>query len=228
MVALLVLFTILTFLTVDYFVQRSRREATATEAMPHARVSPIGALTPPPDAFLAPGHAWLRLEPAGTVRIGSDRLAPALLGGISHADIRPRGARVRRGERFATLEHDGREVALRSPVDGIVSAVNADVLREPSRTAADPFGDGWLVRVEPMALGAALHGMVIAREAAAWMRNELRRLRDALVEGAPQLAPTLPDGGLPVDGVARRLDAVAWERIADRMFGAETLEESPR
>ena len=67
---------------------------------------------------------------------------------------------------------------------------------------------------------------VVAREAADWMRGELRRLRDALVQGEPALAASLPDGGLPIDGVAQDLDPDAWDRVTRCMFGEH--EESPR
>lgn len=222
MVALLVLFTILTFLTIDFYVQRAAKrtaDQTGHVELRPAAVSLADLATPPPDVFLAPGHAWLRIEPSGSVRIGSDRLAPALLGGISHADIRPRGTRIRRGEPLASLVRDGRTVTLRSPVDGVVTAINQTVVRDPTVLREDPFGSGWIARVEPTGLGAALQLMVVAREAADWMRDELRRLRDALVQGEPALATSLPDGGLPVDGVAQELDPEAWDRVTRCLFG---------
>ncbi len=229
MVALLVLFTILTFLTIDYFVQRAATREAEREGhlglVP--AVVPIANLAAPPaDVFVAPGHAWLRIEPNGAVRIGSDRLAPALLGGVSRADVRPLGTRIRRGEPLASLERDGRKVDLRSPVDGIVSEINGAVARDPGVVREDPFGSGWLARVEPIGLGAALRLTLVAREAADWMRGELRRLRDALVQGEPALAASLPDGGLPIDGVAQDLDPEAWDRVTRCLFGVD--EEAER
>jgi glycine cleavage system H protein len=224
MVALLVLFTILTFLTIDYFVQRAGKRTAEQEGRFELRPSAVsleGLATPPGDVFLAPGHAWLRIEPSGSVRIGSDRLAPALLGGVTHADIQPLGTRIRRGKPLATLVRDGKTVTLRSPVDGIVTEINRDVVRDPAVLREDPFGSGWIARVEPIGLGAALQLMVVAREASDWMRGELRRLRDALVQGEPALAVSLPDGGLPIDGVAHDLDPAAWERVARCLFGGD-------
>lgn len=224
MVALLVLFTILTFLTIDYFVQRAAKQTADQAGHVDLRPSAVplaGLATPPGDVFLGPGHAWLRIEPSGSVRIGSDRLAPALLGGVTHADIRPLGTRVHRGKPLATLVRDGKTVTLRSPVDGIVTEINRDLVRDPGALREDPFGSGWIARVEPIGLGAALQLMVVAREASDWMRGELRRLRDALVHGQPALAASLPDGGLPVDGVAQDLDPAAWERVTRCLFGED-------
>lgn len=230
MVALLVLFTILTFLTVDYFVQRAARSPAAVPVLAPAGAGGVGLerLTPPADVFLSRAHAWLRLEPSGSVRVGTDALAPMLLGAPSRAQVRPRGTLVRRGQRLATLERDGRSVVVRSPVDGIVVAVNPEVIDRPERLRSDPFGDGWLARIEPSSLQHSLSVMRVARDAASWMRDELRKLRDALVQTTPATVPTLPDGGLPLDGVAEKLDAVAWEHLVESLFPQDDDLEAQR
>ena len=70
--------------------------------------------------------------------------------------------------------------------------------------------------------------MRVARDAASWMRDELRKLRDALVQATPATVPTLPDGGLPLDGVAEKLDAVAWEHLVETLFPQDDDLEAPR
>ncbi len=232
MVALLVLFTILLFLTIDYFAQRAamRRAllagavgtsvSTATPAPPVLRPAPdVGFV--PAGVFVGPGHAWLRMGDGDRVWVGADPLPVSLLGDIDHAVMAAAGSEVRRGDPIAVIRRGHRSVAVASPVDGVVDAINPGVRDDVHSVASDPYGSGWLVRIEPRRLGSALRRMFVSDEAHGFMRNELRRLRDVLasIGAEPAIASaTLPDGGLPVDGLAQTLPEDAWKELADRMF----------
>jgi len=224
MVALLVLLTIIIFLTVDYFAQ----QAAARRAVPAvAAPSPLAVRVPadlgsvPNGLFLGPGHAWVGLYPSGEVRVGADPLPLTLLGGLDAVTAISAGTEVRRGQPIARLTRGARSLELASPVDGVVVATNPDAESDPGVLAADPFGCGWIVTVRPRALGGALKGRFLAEEGAAWMRVELGRLRDFLVGltgRAALAAPTLPDGGLPLAGVAEILDDGEWRELVARFF----------
>lgn len=226
MVAILVLLTVIVFLTADYFVQRSAlRKALAegkTAALPR-RVTvraPAELGQVPGGVFLGPGHAWVTLDPAGAVRVGTDRLATTLLGGVDRLETVPAGTHVHRGERLALLTKGERSVELRSPVDGLVTATNPELPVRPERLARHPF-DSWLVTLAPEALAPALKRLFIAEEARAFMRRELSRLRDGLLMLTARLEPapvTLPDGGLPVAGIAAELPEEAWHELAESFF----------
>jgi glycine cleavage system H lipoate-binding protein len=226
MVALLVLLTIITFLTIDFFAQRAeaRRTVPATATRPVSVQVPLDLGTVPAGLFLSRGHAWMGVEPSGVVRVGADRLPSTLLGGVEAVTSLPVGTEVHRGEPIARLHHGDRSVELASPVDGVVTAANPEALNDPGAVAADPFGRGWIAAVEPRGLGAALKRLFVAEEAASWMRAELSRLRDFLVGldgGLAAAAATLPDGGLPMNGVAKRLNDGEWRELAARFFTDE-------
>ena len=76
MVVLFILFTIISFLTIDYFVTRAeqRRGIVATPRVAirsGARRGKRGRATDPAalpgGVFVSPGHVWLKVEPSGTV-----------------------------------------------------------------------------------------------------------------------------------------------------------------
>ena len=230
MVAILVLFTIILCLTIDYFAERAklRRAAPASDAStprPLSVRAPVDLTNVPAGIFLGPGHAWMELEPAGQVRVGVDRLPLVLLGRVDGIDAVPAGTELRHGERLALLRQGDKALEVKSPVDGRVAAVNADLT--PERLAANPFGAGWLVRMEPRELGAALRRLHVADEARTFLRNELGNLRDFLaglaLAGHPAghgnvAMATLPDGGLPVEGLAGRLSPEEWQELTERFF----------
>jgi glycine cleavage system H protein len=237
MVAILVLLTIITCLTVDYLNERAKLRAAAAAlegavslAIPPSPIParPVLDLTEVPEGvFFAPGHTWLELEPDGGVHIGADRLPATLLGGIDSIEAVPAGTDVRQGDRLAVLRRGERSVELRAPLDGTVTAAHEEMLLNPGRLAEEPFGKGWLLSVKPRQLGAALRRLFVADEAREFLRHELATLRETLVglscahRGAlatATLPATLPDGGLPVDGIASRLSAEEWNEVAERLF----------
>lgn len=231
MVAILILATIITCLTVDYFAERAalRRAAREGVSLPERPVSvrtPEDLTRVPAGVFVGPGHSWLELEPAGSVRVGVDRVPLSLLGGLEAIEAVPVGTAVRPGDRLAVLRQGERGLELRSPVEGTVTEVNPIASFNPARIRQEPFENGWLVRVAPRDLGGTLRRLFVAEEARAFLREELSNLRDFLVGlslagrgslGSPAMA-TLPDGGLPVDGLAGRLSDGEWRELTERFF----------
>ncbi|MCP4574539.1 MAG: hypothetical protein GY838_19485 [bacterium] len=175
----------------------------------------------PAGVFLGPGHAWLRLEGSGSVRIGAGGLPIELLGGLDRAELKPPGTEVKRGEPVAVLRRGERTLTLASPVSGTIAHVNPEVEADPQRVAQDPFAGGWLFKVLPRGLDGAVKQMFVAEEAVAWMRLELQRLRDAVTGLSTTLSPmpaTLPDGGLPVAGLAASIPDEAWAELSAQFF----------
>jgi glycine cleavage system H protein len=232
MVAILVLFTIITCLTVDHFAERAAlRRAARAGPMPEKGRIPrsVSVLTPqdltlvPAGVFAGPGHAWLELDPQGAVRVGVDRVPVTLLGDVESIETLPVGTKVRHGEPLAVLRRGERTIEVKSPVDGVITAANPILAANPGRIAAEPFGAGWLVSLEPHELGTSLRRLFVAEEAREWLREQLSHLRDFLaglsMAGRESLATaTLPDGGLPVEGLATRLSDAEWRELAERFF----------
>jgi glycine cleavage system H protein len=236
MVALMVVLTIITFLTIDYFVQHAERRRVLAAprlgaAAPAARpVLPV-LFGPPIDrvpehVFLDRGHTWAELEPEGTLRIGSDRWAPALLGLPESIVLATPGTKVKKGDVCAYVRRQGREIQLHAPVSGVIADVNARLASDPEQMARDPFDHGWLVRVRPEALGASLRSLLIGDEIVSWMRAELGQLRERLAALGPRELgmpiATMLDGGLPAEGVAAFVTADEWQAIADAIFAPVT------
>jgi hypothetical protein len=122
---------------------------------------------------------------------------------------------VRQGERGWRVRAGDREIAMLAPVGGRVVAVNRAVLETPGLAAEDPYGEGWLLKVEASDRRTALRNLLSGELASAWMRHTVERLR-ALPAGG--LGVVMPDGGVPVRGFGRQLAPEEWDAVAREFF----------
>jgi hypothetical protein len=119
---------------------------------------------------------------------------------------------VEQGAAAVTLEAGGKQVGLLSPVDGEVVAANP-----AARDGAAPYGEGWLFKVRPTRWARNAAQLLTGDAAKEWVEEQGRKLTMRL---APEmaLAPAMHDGGAPVHGMARELDAEHWDEIAREFF----------
>jgi glycine cleavage system H protein len=225
-VVILVLLTIATFLIIDLHLRRVRAERGLSLVGHGSVAGRVGSQAPelavvPGDTYLAPGHTWVRPQADGPMLLGAYRLPLCALGEVEHVQLERPGSEVRVGQPLATLGRGRRLVRLLSPVDGVVERVNRHVEREPRLLNDDPYRGGWLFIIRPRGLAAALRRMFVAEDATGWMRAEIARLRELIGQlGAPACAPapTLLDGGVPVDGFAESLSDEQWVAVVETLF----------
>jgi hypothetical protein len=105
-----------------------------------------------------------------------------------------------------------------SPVDGTVVAVNERAKANPDILSSDPYGDGWLLRVRVPRFKANSTGLLSGKVARRWMEEVCRELSGGI---SPELGLLAQDGGLPVEGMARSLDPVNWDKVARKFFLTE-------
>jgi len=169
----------------------------------------------PGDLYFHQGHAWARVESRETATVGLDDFAQKLAGPIDRCRLPVAGAVLSQGERGWSLVAGGRELGMLSPLDGKVIAVNERLLEDPGAANADPYGSGWLVRVQSARLLAGLKSLLSGGLARAWLRKETEAL---LRRCDGELGTVLSDGGSLVCGVAQSLDPAHIEAIASEFF----------
>jgi glycine cleavage system H lipoate-binding protein len=168
-----------------------------------------------PEAFYHPGHAWARAASDGRVAIGVDDFAQKLVGRLKAIDLPAVGTRLSLGEPAWKLRVDGKAVEMLSPVDGIVTDVNPMVVASPRLANADPYGEGWLVKVDATRFEANRRSLLSGRLARSWIEDATNALRMRM---SPEVGLALQDGGLPVDGIAHALDPDRWDVIASEFL----------
>jgi glycine cleavage system H protein len=94
-------------------------------------------------------HEWALAEDDGRVRVGITDFAQDALGDVVYVDLPEEGAEVRAGEPFGEVESTKSVSDLYSPVSGRVAARNGALGETPELVNRDPYGEGWMVVIEP-------------------------------------------------------------------------------
>ena len=101
----------------------------------------------PEDLKYTKEHEWLRVE--GNIgTIGVTDHAQGELGDIVYIDISGSQDDVAQGESFGTIEAVKTVADLYMPVSGRIVEINTALNDAPETVNSDPYGAGWLVRIE--------------------------------------------------------------------------------
>ena len=94
-------------------------------------------------------HEWVRQEEDGTVTVGITDHAQAQLGDLVYVELPEPGASLQANESLGVVESVKAASDIYSPIGGRVVAVNTALADAPEQVNADPYGEGWLVRLAP-------------------------------------------------------------------------------
>ncbi|MBN9171803.1 MAG: glycine cleavage system protein GcvH [Microbacterium sp.] len=102
-------------------------------------------------------HEWVALD-GDVATVGITDYAAEKLGDVVFAELPAAGTTVSAGQVCGEIESTKSVGELYAPVDGEVVEANTALDDDPSAINADPFGDGWLVklRVDPGAVAGLL------------------------------------------------------------------------
>ncbi len=92
-------------------------------------------------------HEWIKVE-GNTGIIGITDYAQGELGDVVFVDINPDLSEIKMGDAFGTIEAVKTVSDLYAPVDGKVLELNKKLNDEPQLVNSDPYGEGWLVKIE--------------------------------------------------------------------------------
>ena len=94
-------------------------------------------------------HEWIRVEADGkTATIGITDFAQHELGDIVFVEIQDEGTELQADAVFGTVEAVKTVSELFMPISGTIREKNADLDGSPELVNQDPYGKGWMVRIE--------------------------------------------------------------------------------
>jgi glycine cleavage system H protein len=92
-------------------------------------------------------HEWLTVD-GKQATIGITDFAQAQLGDVVFLDLPSPGRKIARGESFGVIESVKAASDLYAPVGGTIAAVNDKLTTNPELVNSDPYGEGWILKVE--------------------------------------------------------------------------------
>ena len=93
-------------------------------------------------------HEWARLDGQAIV-VGITDYAQEQLGEVVYVELPEESTALAVGDTFGVVESTKSVSDLFSPIDGEVTRVNEDLLDAPEYVNTDPYGDGWMIRLQP-------------------------------------------------------------------------------
>ena len=103
----------------------------------------------PGDLRFTAEHEWLRQEEDGSVTIGITDHAQAALGDLVYVELPEVDQELESGNEMAVVESVKAASDVYAPISGLVLEVNELLSDDPEKINEDPYGEGWIVRVQP-------------------------------------------------------------------------------
>lgn len=222
MTVLFVILAVTSLITIDYFLNRRRKE----QSLARKRENPlhfenIDGVKISRQLYFHPLHTWVKQVDYQTAVVGIDDLARRLAG---HADrlLLPReGADVQAGLPCVGVGNGSRITRFVTPLTGEIVEVNPALKEKPSLVFEDPYGKGWIFKIRNWQLQdqkrTLLNGSVISD----WMRGAVQRMRFGF-NGSQQVFAQ--DAGELCEDICSELDRFEWTRLVKENLGTESIE----
>jgi glycine cleavage system H lipoate-binding protein len=224
MTVLLVLFTFVSFLLIDYFrtrktaVQPTLQVSAARQDAAAPRLQPalVGGFEVPENLRYHPGHTWALSESPNLVRVGMDDFASKLTGKLESITLPQRGQWIRQGQKICRLYRDDVSVDLVSPIEGTVSAINEELAADPKLALRDPYGEGWLLTVQAPDAKTSFRNLLGGTMARWWTEESASRLQRHMPMATA--GAYAQDGGVAVANIGAEISREEWLPLAKEFF----------
>ncbi len=103
----------------------------------------------PDDLKYSEKHEWVRMMDSGSeAEVGITHHAQDSLGDVVFVELPAVGSEVSQFAKFGEVESVKAVSDLFSPVSGAVIAANQALVDSPELLNGDPYGQGWIIRVQ--------------------------------------------------------------------------------
>ena len=126
----------------------------------------VGDYEIPEDLRYARDHEWVR-KTNGTVEIGITDYAQKQLKDVVFVELPETDTTIEAGETFGAIESVKAVNDLFAPLSGRVVEKNEELEDQPELANEDPYGTGWMLRIDPSKLDEEWNALLSAEDYAA-------------------------------------------------------------
>ena len=101
----------------------------------------------PDELHYSKDHEWVRVE-GNVAVVGITDYAQDLLGDVVYVELPKPGDEFAANESFGSVESVKAVSEVFSPVSGEIVGINETLADEPEKVNQDPYGEGWMIRVQ--------------------------------------------------------------------------------
>ena len=124
----------------------------------------------PTELLYTDQHEWVRLE-GGVGTVGITDHAQEALGDITFVELPAPGDEMAKGDEACAVESSKAAASVYAPADGKIAEVNMALEDKPEKINSDPYGEGWIYKIE-IADKSALEGLMSAEAYETFLESE--------------------------------------------------------
>lgn len=129
----------------------------------------------PDELYFHMEHSYAKLE-NGKVRVGMSDFFAKTAGSIVYVDLPFEGDEVGAGEVCGKVQSRKWIGKLVAPIAGEIVELNEDINEDATLINSDPYGEGWILVIEPSNLEDDLAGLIHGPDAVnEWIAGELKK-----------------------------------------------------
>ena len=101
----------------------------------------------PEDLHYSKDHEWVRVDGNEAI-IGITDYAQNSLGDVVYVELPKGGDKFSAGESFGSVESVKAVSEVFTPISGAIAKINESLADEPEQVNSDPYGAGWMIRIQ--------------------------------------------------------------------------------
>ena len=207
-------------LLVPFWVIINKRSTVAQDIRSAIDVLTASLIRIPQGLFYSKNHTWAHLQKSGTAKVGLDDFLMQVVGNVQVNPLKAPGEQVKKGEKVAEIMQNGKRLQVVSPISGEISQTNETVIEMPEIVNRNPYYKGWIYDIKPSNWKAETNSYFLAKEASAWIKQEIDRFKDFLAVSSSRHSGelsliALQEGGEIRKNVLAELDEKIWKDFED-------------